>query len=382
MEYRTFGRLDWRVSALGFGAMRLPVIGEDPTAIDEPLAARMLHTAIEAGVNYVDTAWPYHGERSEPFIGRCLADGYREKVRLATKMPVWLIEESAQFDQYLSEQLARLRTDRIDFYLLHGLNRTRWETLRDLGVLDWVQEPLNDGRIGHFGFSFHDELPVFLEILDAYDWTFCQVMYNYMDIAFQAGEAGVKRAAEKGIAVVVMEPLRGGQLTQPAPDPVRAVLDTAPVARTQADWALQWVWNHPEVAVALSGMTTLQHVEENLASAARSRVGSLSLEELDLIDRLREAYRTLAAVPCSGCGYCQPCPQGVDIPRIFATYNDVTMYGDRERAARIYNRFLPAEKRADRCAACGECVAKCPQQIEIIDWLRTIHEELSSLSAS
>ena len=379
MEYRTFGRLDWRVSVLGFGAMRLPILDGDRTKIDEPLATRMIRTAIDAGVNYVDTAWPYHGGNSETVVGRCLRDGYRGRVRLATKMPVWLIHERSQFDHYLGEQLQHLQTDHIDFYLLHGLNRAQWEKVRDLGVLDWAQEPLRDGRIGALGFSFHDELSVFLEIVDAYEWTFCQIMYNYMDIDFQAGTKGLKHAADKGMAVVVMEPLRGGQLTCPVPEPVARLLAEAPARRTQADWALQWVWNHPEVTLALSGMSTMEHVQGNLDSANRAQVGSLTPEEMTLIDRVREAYRALSAVPCSGCGYCQPCPQEVDIPRILATYNDLRMYGDETRAAMTYHQFLPAEKRADRCVACGECESRCPQQIKIIDWLKTIHRDLSEL---
>jgi len=381
MQYRSFGRLDWRPSALGFGAMRLPTIGDDPAKIDEELATRMIRTAIDAGVSYVDTAWPYHREQSEPFVGRCLQDGYRDKVRLATKMPTWLIEKPADFDRYLDEQLKRLRTDWIDFYLLHGLNRDRWAALRGLNVFDWAERAIGEGRIGHLGFSFHDELTVFKEIVDAYDWTFCQIMYNYMDVSFQAGQEGLAYAASKGLAVVIMEPLRGGSLTQPAPKPVAEALANAPTQRSQADWALQWLWNQPEVSLVLSGMSAMEHVEENVASAERSGVGTLSDGELWLIDRVRDAYRTLSPIPCTDCQYCQPCPSGVAIPSIFSTYNNAMMYGDHVRYRTSYNRFMGAERRADNCVECGQCESVCPQQIEIIDWLKVAHAFLAEPTA-
>ncbi len=382
MQHRSFGKLEWKPSALGFGAMRLPTIGDDPAKIDEELATRMIRTAIDAGVNYVDTAWPYHREQSEPFVGRCLQDGYRDRVRLATKMPVWLIEKPADFDRYLDEQLKRLRTDRIDFYLLHALNAKRWPSIRDLGVFDWAERAIGEGRIGYLGFSFHDDLATFKTIVDAYDWTFCQIMYNYMDVDFQAGTEGLRYAAAKGLAVVIMEPLRGGSLTQPAPKPVEKLWASADTQRSQADWALQWLWNQPEVSLCLSGMSTMQHVEENVASAERSGVGTLNHEELGLIDRVREAYRALSPIPCTDCKYCQPCPSGVAIPEIFSTYNNAMMYGDHARHRTSYNRFMEAEKRADNCVECGQCESVCPQQIEIIDWLKKAHAFLAESPAS
>jgi len=382
MQYRTFGKLDWRPSALGFGAMRLPTIDDDPAKINEDLATRMIRTAIDAGVNYIDTAWPYHRQQSEPFVGRCLQDGYRDKVRLATKMPSWLIKETADFDKHLDIQLERLRTDRIDFYLLHGLNKTAWPNLRDLDVLEWAGRAISDGRIGHLGFSFHDDLALFREIVDAYDWTFCQIMYNYMDIEFQAGREGLHYAASKELAVVIMEPLRGGSLTQPAPEPVAALWDSAVTSRSQADWALQWLWTQPEVSLVLSGMTAMEHVEENLASAERSGVGTLADEELKLVERVRDAYRALSPIPCTDCKYCQPCPSGVDIPRVFSNYNSAMMYGDLSRYRMSYNQFMNVEERADNCVECGQCESLCPQQIEIIDWLKKAHAFLAEAPAS
>jgi predicted aldo/keto reductase-like oxidoreductase len=377
MRYRTFGRLDWQPSALGFGAMRLPRLDSDPSKIDEALATRMVRTAIDRGVNYVDTAWPYHSEQSERFLGRCLRDGYRERIRLATKMPSWLVETADDFDRFLDEQLHRLDTDSVDFYLLHGLNRVQWPKLRDLGVLEWAERATRDGRVGHLGFSFHDDLDTFRKIVDAFDWTLCQIQYNFMDVGFQAGREGLDYAAARGLAVIVMEPLRGGSLARPAPREVAKLWDSAPTRRSQAEWALQWVWSQAEVSLALSGMSTMDHVEENLASADRSAVGLLGEDELRLVDRVRDAYRALAPIPCTNCRYCQPCPQDVAIPRVFELYNDATAYSDLERARVGYARFMKPEHRADRCVACGACESACPQGIEIIAWLKKAHAALA-----
>jgi len=314
MQYRKFGRLDWKVSALGFGCMRFPIIGEDQGKIDEPEATRMLHYAIDHGVNYLDTAYSYHEGNSERFVGRALQDGYRERVKLATKLPCWMVERAEDFDRFFNEQLDRLRTDRVDFYLLHTLNQKSWTRVRDLGVLDWAERAMADGRIGHFGSSFHDEYEVFQEIVDAYDWTFCQIQYNYMDIEKQAGIKGLKYAASKGLAVVIMEPLFGGRLVNP-PEPIQAIFDSATKIRTPADWALQWLWDQPEVSVTLSGMSAMVQVEENVASADASGPGTLTEEELALIEQVREKYRQFCPIPCTQCRYCMPCPNGVNIPR-------------------------------------------------------------------
>ncbi|MEJ5197925.1 MAG: aldo/keto reductase, partial [Anaerolineae bacterium] len=253
MKYRTFGRLGWQVSALGFGAMRLPTIGGDPTQIDEAEATRMIRYAIDHGVNYIDTAYPYHGGNSERLLGRILQDGYRERVHLATKMPCWMVESAADFDRFLDEQLARLQTDHLDLYLLHGLRAERWQKVRDLGVREWAERKMAEGKFRRLGFSFHDSFETFKQILDEYDgWGMCQIQYNYMDEQHQAGVRGLRLAASRGLAVVVMEPLRGGLLAGSPPANVQALWDAAPVRRTPADWALQWLWDQPEVSVVLS----------------------------------------------------------------------------------------------------------------------------------
>lgn len=375
MEYRKFGSLDWQGSALGFGCMRFPVIGGNPSRIDEELAAEMLLHAIDQGVNYIDTAYPYHGGTSESFVGKTLEGGYREKVKLATKLPSWKIEKSADFDFYLNEQLERLRTDQIDFYLLHSLNESWWQNIHQLGVLEWVEKAQVDGRIKQIGFSFHDEYPIFKSIVDAYGaWDFCLIHYNFMDVDYQAGKKGLQYAADRGLGVVIMEPLRGGRLIDP-PQPVQEIWDRAEVQRSAAEWSLQWLWNQPEVSLVLSGMSTMQQVQENIASAARSGIGSLTSDEVELVAHAKATYEGFQLIPCTNCGYCIPCPEGVDIPRILKIYNDGIMYDKVESAKTDYQMWVPAENKADLCVVCGECEEKCPQNIPISDWMAKIHKE-------
>ena len=376
MKYRKFGKLDWKVSALGFGAMRLPTTDGKPENIDEPLATRMIRYAIDHGVNYLDTAYPYHGGNSERIVGQALKDGYRERMKLATKMPVRMVESADDFERIFNEQLERLQTDKIDFYLLHGLNGRSWPKARDLGVLSWAEKKMAAGYFDYLCFSFHDDLDVFKEIVDAYDWTMCQIQYNYMDIEIQAGREGVEYAANKGLAIVVMEPLRGGKLGQ-QPEPVMKVWESASQKRSPAEWALLWVLDQPEISVALSGMSTMEQVVENVTVASRSAPGILTEEEAALYDRVREAYQGLSPIPCTACGYCIPCPNGVDIPRNFQIYNDAVMYNDM-RMGRFYYRGgrIEEEQRADQCTECSECVDACPQEIPIPEWLKKVHEEL------
>jgi predicted aldo/keto reductase-like oxidoreductase len=374
MKYRRFGKLDWQGSALGFGCMRLP-IKEKPEDIDEPETTRMLRYAIDRGVNYVDTAYGYHGGNSERVVGRVLKDGYREKVRLATKLPCWLVKAAEDFTRLFNEQIEKLQTDHIDFYLLHALGKDSWHKMRDLGVREWTNKLLSDGRVRYLGFSFHDDFEAFKEIVDDYDWTFCQIQYNYMDVENQAGTKGLQYAAAKGMAVVIMEPLLGGRLINP-PQPIQALWDIAARKRSAADWALQWLWNQPEVSVVLSGMSTMAQVEENIASASVSDVGILTETDLALIEQVREKYKELCPIPCTRCGYCMPCPNGVDIPRNFAIYNQGVMYDKTEHSRDEYNNWIPQEARASACIQCRECEEKCPQHILISEWMPVVHEVL------
>jgi predicted aldo/keto reductase-like oxidoreductase len=372
MQYRRFGKLDWKASALGFGCMRLPTLDGNRMSpnIDEAEALRMIRHAIDSGVNYVDTAYPYHGGQSEVVVGKALKDGYREKVRLATKLPVWLVESPADFDRLLNEQLQKLGTDHIDYYLLHALNRTRWsDIILKHGLLARAEAALADGRIRHLGFSFHDESESFDEILNGSKlWSFCQIQYNYMDIETQAGVRGLKLAADKGLAVVVMEPLMGGRLSDPPKD-VQAAMQNFPKQRTATDWALQWLWDQPEVSVILSGMSTMAQVEENLRSAENARCGSFSAEEQALIGKVREMYHARTAIPCTRCSYCMPCPNNLNIPGNFELFNYAHLYDDVAGARLKYQAFLTEAERSGSCIDCGICEDLCPQGIEISDWM-------------
>lgn len=373
MQYRTFGKTEFKPSALGFGAMRLPV---QNGRIDETEATRMVRHAIDRGVNYVDTAFIYHGGESEPFLGRALGAGYREKVKLATKMPCWKVDRHAQLDEIFEQQLRNLKTDRIDCYLLHSLFASSWEKMKQLGALEWAEKKVAQGQIGYLGFSFHDEFPVLKTILDDYDkWVFCQLQYNYMDIQKQGGVAGVRLAAGKGLAVIIMEPLLGGRLAGMPPPEVQQVWDTAPVKRSPADWALQWLWDQPEVSLVLSGMSSFEQVEQNLSSADRSAVGAFSAGDQAVIDAVRKVFARLAPIPCTKCGYCQPCPHGIQIPDILELYNMSIAY-DNAEASRSSYAWVPDAARAHQCVACGQCEEHCPQKIPIIDWLKKADQVL------
>lgn len=376
MQYRPFGKLDWRASALGFGCMRLPIIDGKSGQIDQPEAIRMIRYAIDNGVNYIDTAYGYHERMSEVLVGQALKDGYRQKVHLVTKLPVWLVEETGDYDRLLDEQLGKLQTDHLDVYLFHALNHNAWQKVKNLDLLKRAEAAVADGRIGAIGFSFHDNLDAFKEIVDGYsNWAMCQIQYNYMDVENQAGTEGLRYAADRGLAVVVMEPLLGGKLARTIPA-VQPLWDSAAVKRTPAEWALNWLWDQPEVSLTLSGMSTFQQVEENVASADGAAVGKLTPEELALIGAVREAIKQLSPIPCTSCEYCLPCPNGVAIPRNFAVYNEGAMYNDPDNARNAYKRWIPDDAKASVCIACQECEPKCPQKIPISQWMPVVEEVL------
>ena len=378
MQYRKIGKLDWKASALGFGCMRLPVIDDDVAHIDQPMTTKMIRHAIDEGLNYVDTAYMYHDGKSETAVGIALKDGYREKVMLASKSPVWLIKEPDDYDRLLDEQRERLQVETIDFYLMHSLDSKNWKIVREMNLIERAEEARADGRIRYIGFSFHDNLELFKEIVDAYDgWDFCQIQYNYMDTEFQAGRAGLHYAAERGLGVIVMEPLRGGRLTKDLPA-LRPIWSGVADERTPADWALQWLWSQPEVSLALSGMSTMDQVRENLASADASQVGLLSMEELKVIDRVRATMESLSPIDCTQCGYCMPCPHGVNIPLNFEVYNRVAMYDYLGGGKWDYANRIPEREKAANCIQCEECLPKCPQNIEISTWMPVVDDVLAN----
>jgi len=375
MQYRNFGRLDWKASALGFGCMRFPTLDGERLSpnIVEAEALRMVRYAIDNGVNYLDTAYPYHGGQSEVVVGKALQGGYREKVKLATKLPVWLVEGPADFDRLLNEQLEKLQTDHIDFYLLHALSHDRWQDIvLKHKLLDRAEAALADGRIRHLGFSFHDEYASFEEIVNGTDlWSFCQIQYNYMDTENQAGTRGLKLAADKGLAVVIMEPLMGGRLADPPKD-ILAAMQSFPVRRSPVEWALQWLWDQPEVSVILSGMSTMAQVKENLGFADHSRPQAFGPAEHALFAEIREKYSARIAIPCGRCNYCMPCPNGVNIPGNFDLFNYAHLCDDVAGARFKYQVFLTESQRSGSCIACSVCEGLCPQKIQISEQMAKV----------
>ncbi|MFW9773028.1 MAG: aldo/keto reductase [Candidatus Thorarchaeota archaeon] len=388
MKYRRMGSLGWEVSALGFGCMRLPTnkikdeeTNQIKTKLDEAEAIKIIRHGIDNGINYIDTAWPYHEGESEILVGKALKDGYRLKVKLVTKSPTWLIKEAGDFDNFLYKQLEKLQTSYLDIYLFHGLNQSRFKLIKEKNLIIKMEEAREKGLIKHFGFSFHDNFKTFKEIVDYYDWDATQIQHNYMDIEYQAGTMGLRYAADKGIAVIIMEPIQGGKLAKVFPK-IDGILKSANSKRKLADWALQFLWNQPEVSVVLSGMSAKWMVDENLESADNSGINALTNYELKVISDLRAVYREYISIPCTNCEYCLPCPNSVNIPFNFRILNDFIWYGEelREKYLGFYNRFLcNAEEieqenngNASVCTQCGECLEKCPQQINIPEELKKV----------
>jgi predicted aldo/keto reductase-like oxidoreductase len=368
VQRRLIGNTKEEVSLLGFGCMRLPTLPNGE--IDEAEAIAMIRYAVDHGVNYLDTAYGYHGGKSEGLVGKAIKDGYREKVNIATKLPVWLVKQPEDCSRLFNEQLERLGVETVDFYLLHALNRGSWQQALENEALEFLEQMQAEGRIRYVGFSFHDDLPVFREIVDAYPWDFCQIQFNYMDECHQAGLAGLKYAASKGLGVVIMEPLRGGRLVQNLPPEVEELFKNASVQRTPAEWALRWVADHPEVSIILSGMSRWSDVKENLRVLSEAEPQSLSKEELAVIAQAQEIYNQRVQIPCTDCRYCLPCPQNVAIPRIFRLFNEASMYNSFDGDRFLYEQLVSSNKDASQCIACGNCESVCPQQLEIIELLQ------------
>ena len=370
MKYRTFGKTGLQISALGFGCMRLPVMGKDKSQIDEKRAMEMVHLAIDKGVNYFDTAYPYHakdfstGGSSEPFLAKALKKADRENILIATKLPSWLVESRTDMDRYLDEQLERLDAAYIDFYLLHALKRSLWEKMVRLGVLEFLDSAIKSGRIRYAGFSFHDDITLFKEVVDAYNWTLCQIQYNYFDEDYQAGREGMEYAAERNIAVIVMEPLRGGLLVKDLPAETRQIFQETASERSAVEWAFRWLWNQPGVSTILSGMSQLDQMKENLDLAENVSEAPWSEDDEDAVRKAKRIINDLQRVNCTTCGYCMPCPEGVNIPFNLGLSNDHHIFHDQNAGFR-YRMVLGESERASNCVQCGECLDKCPQQIPI-----------------
>jgi len=376
MKYRKFGSTGFKVSALGLGCMRLPTKKFIPIQVDIPQSIRLIKNAVDKGINYIDTAWVYHFGASEKIIGSALQDGFREKVHLVTKSPIFLVNKAEDFDKFLNKQLKKLQTDYIDTYLFHAMNKAGLEKLKKYNLIDKMLQAKKNGKIKYIGFSFHDTLPVFKEIVDFYHWDVVQIQYNYMDTAIQATTEGLKYAAEKGMAMVIMEPLKGGQLANPTAE-ILDIMRDSKIKRTPVDWALQYLWNLPEISVVLSGMGNLQMLNENCDSADRSGVDSLNKEDLCVIDAFTKIYRKKILVPCTSCKYCLPCPSGVNIPQNFAILNNFALEKSKLRRwlyKRDYRKMANHSKKlskdesngnASLCINCGICLEKCPQNINI-----------------
>ena len=376
MQTVPFGKTGKIVSRLGFGMMRLPTVKKDDGSqpIDREEAIRMLRHGIDHGINYVDTAYGYHNGESEIVTGLGLKDGYRERVMLASKLPQWLVNKEEDMDRLLDEQLSKLDVSHLDFYLLHALNGAAFTKLQKLNYKKFLEKAKADGRIRFAGFSFHDEKAEFLRMIDDYDWDMAQIQFNYLDDQYQATVDGLRYAGDKGIPIVVMEPLRGGALANP-PRNVKSLMDAHPSGRSAVNWAFRYVGDFPQVATILSGMTTMEQLKENLSVFEQVLPNSLTREEHDFIAQLKKSYLARVKIGCTGCDYCQPCPQGVLIPRIFAMYNESYMLNQPGSLHFRYSGVIKDGGDGSLCVECGQCEAACPQQLPIIETLKVIHGE-------
>jgi predicted aldo/keto reductase-like oxidoreductase len=350
-------------------------------SINEKLAEKQLMYALDRGINYFDTAYTYHNGKSEPFLGKVFSkNGRRDRLKLATKLPHWMAQSKEDMDKVLDDQLSKLKTDRIDYYLVHALSGELWETAKCKGVVDFLDGALKRGKIINAGFSFHGLAEEFNGIVDDYDWTFCQIQYNFLDTENQAGTAGLKYAASKNMAVIIMEPLRGGNLAKTPPPSVQKIWKKAEDKRTPVGWSLGWIWNHPEVTVILSGMNDDDHIDENLALAENALPDSFSAGELELVETAAGEFREVMRVGCTGCQYCMPCPAGVNIPNCFDWYN--SMHAFKDKTAKLmytfFNGGIVTEKptMASACVQCEKCLEKCPQHLPIPDLLEEVEDDM------
>ena len=376
MKYRTMGKLGIESSAFGLGCMRFNGAASGDSVIDEEKAVSLIRRAIDGGVTYLDTAYVYLSKTSEIVLGKALRDGYRDRVTIATKMPSEAVHDRASMEALLAEELGKLQTDHIDFYLMHGINKEKWEYFKSIGAPQFFDDMKKAGKIRYKCFSFHGPYEEFESILNDYDWDMVQIQYNFMDINNQAGTRGLELAGKKGIPVVIMEGLLGGRLSK-APSNVQALYDAFPVKRSPVEWAFRWLCNHPEVSVVLSGCNEESQIDDNLRIFDTVESGIMSEEELKLMDDVRQAYISRTKIGCTGCRYCMPCPNGVNIPGIFSAWNNASLYDTDPKNDWNIRQIREKNNGADRCIACGACEAACPQHLNIIESLQTAWQEMN-----
>lgn len=373
MKYRKLGKTGEDVSILGFGCMRFP---QQDGKIDEEKSLEMIRYAIDNGVNYIDTAYPYHNGESEIFLGKALKDGYREKIKLATKLPSWAVNTRADMDKFINEQLKKLQTKQIDFYLIHSLNKDDYSRLKENGLFDFIRKIKEQKLVKYVGFSFHDTLDVFKYIIDDYEWDFVQIQYNYIDEKYQAGTEGLLYAHNKGLGVVIMEPLRGGSLVNNLSDEINTIINNSSVEKNAVEWAFKFLYDKEEISVVLSGMSSLEQVIENIKVVdSQGDANSMTKIEKQIIEDLSKEFKSKIKVNCTGCKYCLPCPKGVQIPLCFELLNSSSMFNDTKKAKDMYHGFLVSEgSDASNCVECGACERKCPQHINIVEKLKDVRE--------
>ena len=376
MKYRTFGKLGIQGSAFGLGCMRFNGAASGDSVIDEQKAVSLIRRAIDGGVTYLDTAYVYLDKTSEIVLGKALQDGYRDKVTIATKMPAEAVKNRADMEALLAEELTKLQTDHIDFYLMHGIDKEKWEYFKSIGAPEFFEEMKQAGKIRYKCFSFHGPYEDFEYIIKDNDWDMVQIQYNYMDVDNQAGTKGLELAGSLGIPVVIMEGLLGGRLAN-APDNVQALYDAFPVKRSPVEWAFRWLCNRPEIATVLSGCNEEAQIDDNLRIFDTVEPGIMTPDELKLMDDVRNAYNSRTKIGCTGCRYCMPCPNGVNIPGIFSAWNNVSLYNADPKQDWNMNMLLQNGETADKCVQCGACEAACPQHLPIIDSLQAAWKELT-----
>lgn len=374
MEYRRMEKIDAKVSLLGFGCMRFPTDAEGK--IEETEALKMIDMAYQAGVNYYDTAYPYHGGASEGFVGKALARYPRESYYLATKLPMWEIKTIEDCQRIFDLQLERLQKDYVDFYLLHALNKERWNQIKELDILSWCEKLRAEGKIRYIGFSFHDDYEVFKDIVTGYDWDFCQIQLNYMDKDTQATTKGVELAESLGIPMVIMEPIKGGSLAN-LPEDITKMFRAADAEASTSSWALRYVGSFDNVKVILSGMSALEHVEDNLKTFTNFKV--LSDKEQQLVEDVANALHARVQNGCTACGYCMPCPAGVNIPGCFGVWNKYHVYQNVNGTKWSWTNEIPDDAKAKNCIKCGKCEKVCPQKISIRADLERVQAEMDEL---